>query len=99
MTNDELKALCDEAIIYARANAKLGAFNLELLATECLRLLAQCEAMRGVVDASIAIVQAHYIDATCKDCTGDTSHINQLLDKIEQLQKLPEFNSQLGERT
>lgn len=47
MTNDDLKALCERvAAIYKHADPN----NLCLLANETLRLLAQCEAMRGALE-------------------------------------------------
>ena len=43
MTNDELKALCERVM-------DNKTFDAKLMATECLRLLAQCEAMREALE-------------------------------------------------
>lgn len=46
------------------------------------------DALIAVARAAQSIVKAHYIDATCKDCTGETNHVEQLLESLERLEKV-----------
>lgn len=57
MTNDELKALCERVIETCERMRDIGlplmiGDSAISLSQECLKLLAQCEAMRGVVEAA-----------------------------------------------
>lgn len=60
---------------------------------QCLRLKEMVKALeaenaklRAVVEAAKELVQEHYIDATCKNCTGETNHVEQLLENLERLE-------------
>lgn len=46
------------------------------------------DALLDVVGSVKALVQAHYIDATCKDCTGEVNHVEQLLENLERLEEI-----------
>ena len=78
--------------------------NLEAIAMALTEDLAKVQrenaALLNVVNAANSIAETHYIDATCYSCADGESHVNQLLEKIEQLQKMPELGlDKLGERT
>jgi len=51
------------------------------------------DALIEVARAAQSIVNAHYIDATCKDCTGETNHVEQLLESLERLDKLEQVSN------
>lgn len=88
MTNDELKALCER--IFSEDCPRANSILVEDLAAQCLRLLAQCEAMRGVVSAA----EAH-AKATIEYRLGKITE----RDIAGYYNRLVELASQLGERT
>jgi hypothetical protein len=73
MTNQELRQLCEDTI----APSIMTSNQEHLLATECLRLLAENAAMRGVRDAArFVVIWPHY-------CEGEG--ITELKDALAQL--------------
>ena len=46
----------------------------------------ELRALLDVVEAVEVLIISHYIDATCKNCTGEVNHVEQLLEKFKLLE-------------
>lgn len=87
---DELERLHKAASVYSFH--KLGGDD-----AEWVQFIQSCQTnvpkLIAVVRAAQSIVKAHYTDATCKDCTGETNHVEQLLESLERLDKLEQVSN------
>lgn len=54
---------------------------------DMLLMVSDIEKVLDVVEAAHAIVDLHNIDATCKNCTGHTNHVEQLLENLKRLEE------------
>lgn len=72
-----------------RFYGEYGAVNADFVAA----MRNNIDALIQVARAAQSIVKAHYTDATCKDCTGETNHVEQLLESLERLDKLEQVSN------
>lgn len=82
-------AYCSQCGDYGHAYEKLMNNRMDLI-IEIDQLRTKLAAAEKVIEAVQNMVHAHYIDATCKDCTGEINHVEQLLEKLEQFKQYRE---------